>query len=319
MSLLGSEKYRNELANALREASDEVVVLSAFVTLKGLKWVFENTPIGSVKGSIVVRWKPEDIISGASTLDIYPEARKVGWDVYVYPTLHAKTILIDCSTVFLGSANVTGHGLSISTEGNQELGVRIAPSDQDLKVVYSLLSEATLITDTIYDDLKQIIEEQRISAPQKPALNFWPSEIEELFNVVPKKLWVVDLPWCTPEELINSKESQNGTHLSIVHDMRLLGFEALELVDENALKIAFSKSRAWKWLLKIIRDQEGHEVYFGTVTSMLHDSLVDDPKPYRKNVKGLVHNLFSWAECLGGNLVTVDVPGKKSQRIRYLG
>ena len=53
------------------------------------------------------------------------------------------------------------------------------------------------------------------------------------------------------------------------------------------------------------------------LTAYLHDSLIDDPKPYRKTVKSLVQNIFSYVEEFGGNHMEVTRP-KFTQLIRIL-
>ena len=35
-------------------------------------------------------------------------------------------------------------------------------------------------------------------------------------------------------------------------------------------------------------------MYFGEISKKIHDDLYDDPKPYRKNVKELQSNLYSY-------------------------
>ena len=41
-SLLNTETFRNLLGQSLLEAKKEVVILSAFITLEGIKWLNDN-------------------------------------------------------------------------------------------------------------------------------------------------------------------------------------------------------------------------------------------------------------------------------------
>ena len=54
-------------------------------------------------------------------------------------------------------------------------------------------------------------------------------------------------------------------------------------------------------------------MYFGQLTAELHDALVEDPKPYRKDVK----TLLAWAQALQMEEVVIDKPSH-SQRVRLV-
>ena len=58
-------------------------------------------------------------------------------------------------------------------------------------------------------------------------------------------------------------------------------------------------------------------LYFGALTEKLHNALVEDPKPYRREVKELLSNLLSWVEELEMEEIVIDRPNY-SQRIRIL-
>ena len=74
----------------------------------------------------------------------------------------------------------------------------------------------------------------------------------------------------------------------------------------------------YHWLLNLL-ESEGGEVYFGRVSSLLHDNLLDDPVPYRSEVKKLVSNIYSWIELLTPHRISliVDTPNH-SQRISLI-
>ena len=54
-----------------------------------------------------------------------------------------------------------------------------------------------------------------------------------------------------------------------------------------------------------------------TIYEKLHNALVEDPKPYRREVKELLSNLLSWVEELEMEEIVIDRPNY-SQRIRIL-
>lgn len=49
-------------------------------------------------------------------------------------------------------------------------------------------------------------------------------------------------------------------------------------------------------------------MYFSQLTAELHDALVEDPKPYRKDVKAHIANLLAWAQALRMEEVVIDKP-----------
>ena len=60
----------------------------------------------------------------------------------------------------------------------------------------------------------------------------------------------------------------------------------------------FVTSKIFKWTLgQVTQSPEG--VRFGTLTNALHSALIEDPSPYRKDVKELVKNLYSWIKLIG--------------------
>lgn len=78
----------------------------------------------------------------------------------------------------------------------------------------------------------------------------------------------------------------------------------------------FQRSKCYLWLLDIAKNSENQEMYFGAITAMLHNVLLNEPKPYRKDVKQLLSNLLDWVTVLEITELAVDRPNH-SQRVRY--
>ena len=94
-------------------------------------------------------------------------------------------------------------------------------------------------------------------------------------------------------------------------------YEFLELTgiyDKEKIKQAFRWSKAFTWLCKTINEKEMKECYFGELSEKLHNALINDPKPYRKEVKDLLANLLGWIEYFNFDFIKVDRP-KYSQRV----
>ena len=94
-------------------------------------------------------------------------------------------------------------------------------------------------------------------------------------------------------------------------------YEFLELsgnVEKDKLKQAFRWSKAFTWLYKTLSEKENRECYFGELSEKLHKALINDPKPYRKEVKDLLANLLGWVEYCDYDFIKVDRP-RYSQRV----
>ena len=85
--------------------------------------------------------------------------------------------------------------------------------------------------------------------------------------------------------------------------------------DKESLINSFRWSPAYLWLMDQLNEKNG-EIYFGELSARLHNSLVTDPKPYRKDVKALLSNLIQMIVVLDMPEVGVDRPNY-SQRIFF--
>lgn len=100
----------------------------------------------------------------------------------------------------------------------------------------------------------------------------------------------------------------------IENDFSFLDIEE-KVITKTKLKNIFRKSKAFRWLKNVLKAQENQEIYFGQLTALLHNNLVEDPKPYRKDVKLLLQNLLAWTDVLAKDVIEIDQPNH-SQRIR---
>ena len=101
------------------------------------------------------------------------------------------------------------------------------------------------------------------------------------------------------------------------HDLALLGFGSADRPSADEIRDRFLESRAWRWLEARLLGAPGREMYFGELSARLHDLLLDDPRPYRKEVKNLVSNLLDWAVGVAPARAVLNRPAH-SQRFRLL-
>jgi len=58
------------------------------------------------------------------------------------------------------------------------------------------------------------------------------------------------------------------------------------------------KTKVIRWLKKQLLKEKSKSLRFGAISRLLHDALLDNPKPYRKEVKDFQVNLFNWIKYL---------------------
>jgi len=313
-SLLGTETFRDSLGTSLNQTTKSVIILSAYLTIPGLTWLKEKIKDKKIKCTIVTRWNNSDLAKGSSDIECYSLAKKNGWTFKVLKDLHAKVMLVDYDILFIGSPNLTGRGMSLVPVSNQEIGVKLKAVDQDLKIINKLVEDAALVDDNIY----QILKDWKKNLPkiQKPKIPNFPKIVENSFKEKFNQLWVSNFPWCNIEYLLKNSELKED---AIVHDLELFGLADVKKTDlEKELKESFLQSKIFNWLIKKLKAEEDKEIYFGRLSSIIHDGLVDDPMPYRKNVKILQTNLYSFLKYFKDLDLVVDVPKSKSERIRLL-
>ena len=153
------ENLSDDLISFIRK-SNSLKIYCPYVKLEPLKEILRNT---SVCKSINVRWEPNDIITGASDLSIYPFCKENGIALYRNNRLHLKAYVQDYSNVFIASANISMRALNIpkNDKYNYELGTIIQKISFDDKLYFSRIdNESTLITDRIYNEISEAIDKR---------------------------------------------------------------------------------------------------------------------------------------------------------------
>jgi len=218
----------------------------------------------------------------------------------------------------LGSANLTSAGLQLVPGGNREISVTLTAAPEDLVIVENLFDEAVEIDSSLYEEMRAYIE-RLPPRPKGIETGDWPLALNTKITRPPARLWVAELLWSSgPVALLKEAHSQAGDEAEAArHDLALLGFGSEDSPSQDEIGDRFLDSRAWRWLEARLLAALGRELYFGELSARLHDHLLDDPRPYRKDVKNLVSNLLNWAVALATARVTLDRP-EHSQRLRLL-
>lgn len=300
MSLLSTHEVKQKIIDEVSRAADNLQIISAFCKLPAIKFIDENISRPIKQKKLMVRFLLSDILHGATDFELFDYCKANGWQMYVRFDLHAKTYIFDRKRCILGSANLTSKGLGLSLHGNYELSSFAEVDDSDLKKIDTLFDNAILMTDELYIAMKSDYEIAQSN--QTPSKTFkWNTGIEQKFNPKIDLLFTYDFP------------STSAPNFNDVNSFEFL--EMGYIPSQEELKQAFRWSKAFLWLYNYVSSCPDKTSYFGGVTAALHNTLVNDPKPYRKEVKDLLANTLGWIQFLNIDDVTIDVPNY-SQRIR---
>ena len=310
-NILGTEAFRNLLGQSLDKAKEQIIILSAFVKIKGINWLVDKISKEKISCTIISKWDHSDIAQGASDLECYEISKQNGWQFKVLKNLHAKIMLIDKKELFIGSPNLTAKGMSLTPVPNKEMGVKLEANQNDIRIINNLVDESILIDDQIYKDL--LGWKNNLPKLEKPSYPEFPVDIKKRLDENYDKLWVHNFPWCTAEELLDTKENSEN----VQHDLELFGLDRDNLEKEVIIK-NIQNSKIYHWLINQINKQENKELYFGNLSSIIHNSLLDDPRPYRKDVKIFQVNLYSYIKLFLKDKIKIDVPYEKSERITLI-
>lgn len=301
MSLLFSEEIKNKLAEEIRKTESHLHIVSAYCKEQAIKFLQSNVASTVVCKKLLVRFSFNDIVSGATDLSVYDFCKANGWDMYVRLDLHAKTYIFDKLRCIVGSANLTSRGVGIAMTPNYEIASVIDISEKEMKKIEALFDGAVLMTDELYSMMKECVNNHTID--ELSIDDVWSDDILFFFKPRVDVLFTYEFPNCS--SLSNLQEDS----------LEFLGLTSGWNI--KTIKTVFMKSNAYLWLKQNLEDMPNKEMYFGAMSARLHDAIINDPKPYRKEVKELQSNLLNWIVELEIGEIKIDKPNH-SQCIRLI-
>ena len=313
-SLLGTESFRDVVARKLNNAEEEIILISAFITKAGIEWFENQIKSKNIKCTIIVRWKGSDLHSGSSDLISYEIANRNGWQLKILDNLHAKIICIDKKYLFIGSPNLTGRGMSLVPISNMEMGVCVSPVETDIKTINSIINESIEVNDKIFNSLNEWLSNQ--PPLKKIETTAFPDNLKKLLSPQINNLWTHNFPFADPQRICEVSVSEANQFE--LHDLEMFDLINCKQEDrENLLSENFRKSKVFLWLAKKLKEKE-EGIFFGELSSLIHDTLYDDPRPYRTEVKDLQKNLYTYIKFLKFSDIEITTPKSHSERIRLI-
>lgn len=297
-----SEIFHNEqiisaLSKELEIVSKDLTIVSAFVKTEALKFIDSLLKFDISNKRILVRFRLEDLLNGSTDFNLYDYCKSNNWNLYLNFDLHSKIIVFDNERFMLGSANVTLAGLGLAKNSNIEsmfCGKLLLEENKKINLFFEKSIKAN---DKLINKMKEQLKDiDRDSDFRKMV---WHQDILSFSEKRVDLLWTSELFFSsTPFDMYS-------------RDMMLLGLQRSQLNDLELIKQKFKGSKAYRWLSSTVDS----ELYFGQLTKRLHESLIDNPTPYRKEVKQLLSNLLNWIQELKIQEFVIDQPNY-SQRVK---
>jgi len=315
MKFLFDELLADEVFKSAVQCQQRAFVATAYCKKEAFLEKLVNPTRGVVNKRIIVRWRLEDLVMGASDLEVYRIAEDFGWAMYVEQDLHAKVYALDHIAI-IGSANLTNAGFRrFATGGNFEGAVSMV-CDKSIEDWFNqMFGVARRLDDALFAAICEDVERIRgLRAIDSTAFQY-SDNVQQLWREQPVRgLFTEDLLWSERASEILSEGVEEDSARNKAHDLKVLRLRYP--ISEERLRQTFLGSRAFRWLYDAL--EEGGEAFFGSLSQKLHTDLLDDPVPYRKTVKQLLNNLLEWTRVLGADVIRIDVP-KHSTRVRKVG
>lgn len=312
--LITGAEVHQWLQTAVTDASQALYLCSAYVKRNILEDIFSQLKLRSPdffpKIKVLARWQVHDLLSNASDLDAFEVCKVYGVKFYVKQDFHGKLYVDLPMTMIIGSANLTHKGFGASRQANDEANVLLPVNDSVTDYLERVFSRATLVHDILFRRIKQFIE----TSPAIPLSDtVWPENIiNQLAKDSQEQMIVDEFFYSLTPAQVSLPFAQFSAEA--IHDLSLLALPTSGAVDQEKLTRAFLRSAAYLWLIERLK-KFGGTASFGLLTKELHDTLLDDPRPYRSTVKELLGNLISWSEALASDRVEVFIP-RHSQIVR---
>lgn len=292
-NLIDGKSAYSWLLNNASKISNDASICSAFLRssiIRDLELHFP--PHSSLR--VMVRWQLSDLLAGASDLEAYEVCRSRGWKFFLCLNFHGKVYHLPNYGIMVGSANATESGFGKSSKSNSEACTIVNENSLNIKFIDDLFFDSLLMDDELFEKIKNIFN----LALKDSSIQEWPDEILKEFEKPGFKNCRLFLSECfktNGEEIISCSRPLSE---DAKFDLSLLGL-AESNYEINVILQQFKKTKIYFLLTQII-NLKGGEVYFGSLTAALHDWLLEDPVPHRRDVKVLVKNLYGWLVILEG-------------------
>lgn len=309
--LQDSINSRNWLAKNISKDTELISICSAYLKEDALDFLLsifiDNAYEGPIR--ILSRWKPNDLLSGSSDLSAYKLASKYKIPFYIKQNFHGKVYEIKPLGLLVGSANLTNSGFQLNGSGNDEVCVALKNTIENTLFVDNLFKTSILVTDIIFSKIFDDVSNMKpIEVPDYEWSN---SLLNDIAYRNSAKFLIDEMLHSNGHSFLLDIENSD---IDILHDLSLLGCNTNS--SKNDIETAFLNSISYKWLQETL-SKNNDEMRYGTLSAVLHSSLLDEARPYRQDIKNLLSNLLSWCEVFAINTIEITRP-RHSQMIKLI-
>lgn len=241
---------------------------------------------------LILRLKPEDLVSGASDLSIYPFLRDQGIPVFYNHSIHLKLFVFDSNQCLVTSGNITRRGLGLDSNGNVEAGALVHLDGEDWKRIYDLLNASRMFDDLLYERLSKYVAET--PAPSGLPKFEWPAEPPGRFTIssLPATETVEALSSAYFSRSLDSYSKEDVRR--IAHDLAVFSIPSglsREMFDQQ-LRESFCGSPFVSAFTAFLKAHGS--LRFGAVNDWIHRMCEDVPLPYRWELKENTRIFYNW-------------------------
>lgn len=156
------------LETLLATGRQEILLAAPFIKKRTLARLLSKVPAG-VPVHCITRWRPAEVLSGVSDLEIWPLLKEQGNAcLSLKNSLHAKYYRADAHCL-VGSANLTDTALGWVPQPNLELLVPVdARTPYISRFESELLQGLVVVDDQVYAHAVQVVEALRSQYPELP-------------------------------------------------------------------------------------------------------------------------------------------------------
>ena len=202
-----------QLENLFRNANREILLVAPFIKKATLQRLLNIIP-EAITLHCITRWKPEEIASGVSDLEIwYLLKDSPNFSLALHYDLHAKYYRVD-QQCLIGSANLTNKGLGWSMPSNLELLVPLPAETKQLKTFEEeLLKDCVEVDQNLFNQVSETVELLRQQFPESINL-INDSKLDQLssnFDQKENQLWMPTLRYPECLYLAYSKQWEKLT------------------------------------------------------------------------------------------------------------
>lgn len=281
------------LEEKIRTGDDLILLIAPFIKVSALRRLHEIHK-NKVKLRVICRWLPEDIVSGASDIEIFLYLKEMGSQLYLNPEIHLKLYVFNSNIAFNTSGNLTMRGFGYSEKANIEVGNIVSLSEYDWAKIYRIIDTSHLVDDALYGRYKTFLERQPKTQPPTFPLDLVPTSKKYTISLLPATE--------SPVKLADYYSNPTLGNLSPEEVRRSLHDIVTFEIPQGLTRTDFERHLYEVFCnLPFVRDfvdllKQNRSLRFGAVNDWIHEKCDDVPLPYRWEIKENTHIFYDWLE-----------------------